>query len=664
MKLESNVPEGSLAEKWTKYQSTMNLVAPNNKRKIEVIVVGTGLAGASAAATMGELGYKVNCFTFHDSPRRAHSIAAQGGINAAKNYQNDGDSVYRLFYDTIKGGDYRSREANIHRLAEASRSIIDQCVAQGVPFAREYGGLLANRSFGGVQVSRTFYARGQTGQQLLIGAYQALSRQIANGNVQMYNRHEMLDLVKVDGKARGIIARNLVNGKLERFGAHCVVLATGGYGNVYYLSTNAMTCNVSAAWRAVKRGALMANPCYVQIHPTCIPESGDYQSKLTLMSESLRNDGRVWVPKKKSDAEAIRNKEKTGIDIAEDDRDYYLERRYPAFGNLVPRDVASRAAKIECDTGKGIVKTGRGVYLDFAAAFERYGKSKALTENIANPSIEKILELGRAVIKEKYGNLFQMYEKITGENPYKMPMKIYPAVHYTMGGLWVDYNLETNVPGLFALGEANFSDHGANRLGASALMQGLADGYFVIPYTIGQFLSKEIGTPAIDTSTAEFDQAVANTTDKLDKLMSVNGTKSVESFHKRLGKIMWEYCGMSRNVEGLNKAIGLIQDLRKEFWEDVFVPGDKNDFNPELEKATRVADFLEMGEVMVRDALDRNESCGGHFREEYQSAEGEAVRRDDEYAYVAAWEWGEGNPQVHKEDLKFDNVELKTRSYK
>ncbi len=664
MKLENKVPAGDLAEKWTQYRSTMNLVAPNNKRRIEVIVVGTGLAGAAAAATLGELGYKVKCFTFHDSPRRAHSIAAQGGINAAKNYQNDGDSVYRLFYDTIKGGDYRSREANVHRLAEVSRNIIDQCVAQGVPFAREYGGLLANRSFGGVQVSRTFYARGQTGQQLLIGAYQALSRQISNGSVQMYNRHEMLDLVKVDGKARGIIARNLVTGKLERFAAHCVVLATGGYGNVYYLSTNAMNSNVSAAWKAVKRGALMANPCYVQIHPTCIPESGEYQSKLTLMSESLRNDGRVWVPKKVEDAEAIREGRKTGVDIPEEDRDYYLERRYPAFGNLVPRDVASRAAKIECDAGKGIVKTGRGVYLDFHAAFERYGASKATSLNISNPSQEKILELGREVVKEKYGNLFQMYEKITGENPYRMPMKIYPAVHYTMGGLWVDYNLETNVPGLFALGEANFSDHGANRLGASALMQGLADGYFVIPYTIGQFLADEIRTPMISTDLPEFEKAESDTRANLQRLKEVNGSQSVESFHRRLGRIMWEYCGMSRSESGLAKALQMVKELREEFWNDVFVPGDLDDFNPELEKANRVADFLEMGEVMIRDAMARDESCGGHFREEYATEDGEALRRDKEYAYVAAWSWNEGNPEVHKEDLAFENVELKTRSYK
>jgi len=664
MALENKVPPGPLAEKWTKYKSTMNLVAPNNKRRIEVIVVGTGLAGASAAATLGELGYQVKCFCFHDSPRRAHSIAAQGGINAAKNYQNDGDSVYRLFYDTIKGGDYRSREANVHRLAEASTEIIDQCVAQGVPFAREYGGLLANRSFGGVQVSRTFYARGQTGQQLLLGAYQALSRQIAKGTVKMYNRHEMLDLVKVDGKARGIIARNLLTGELERFAAHSVVLATGGYGNVYYLSTNAMGSNVSAAWRAVRRGALMANPCFCQIHPTCIPVSGEYQSKLTLMSESLRNDGRVWVPKSVEDAEAIQRGEKTALDIPEEDRDYYLERRYPAFGNLVPRDVASRAAKVACDEGKGVSKTGLAVYLDFASAIIRYGKSEALTSGINNPSEEKIKELGEEVVRKKYGNLFQMYDKITGEDPYKMPMKIYPAVHYTMGGLWVDYNLETNVPGLFALGEANFSDHGANRLGASALMQGLADGYFVIPYTIGSFLANEIRTPAISTDLPEFEETERNVASRMDSIMNINGNQSVESFHRRLGKIMWNYCGMSRNAEGLKKGRELIRELRQEFYQDVFVPGRADEFNPELEKALRVADFLEMGEVMILDALERNESCGGHFREEFKSEEGEAKRNDAEYTHVSAWEWDDNNPVLHKEALEFENVELKTRSYK
>ena len=666
MKLDSKIPPSdTLAEKWTEYRSKMNLVAPNNKRRIEIIVVGTGLAGAAAAATLGELGYNVKAFTFHDSPRRAHSIAAQGGINAAKNYQNDGDSVYRLFYDTVKGGDYRSREANVHRLAEVSRNIIDQCVAQGVPFAREYGGLLANRSFGGVQVSRTFYARGQTGQQLLLGAYQALSRQISRGSVQMYNRHEMLDLVVVDGKARGIIARNLLTGKLERHAAHCVVLATGGYGNVFYLSTNAMGSNVTAAWRAVCRGALMANPCYTQIHPTCIPVSGEYQSKLTLMSESLRNDGRVWVPAKKEDVMAVRSGTKLPNAIPEADRDYYLERRYPAFGNLVPRDVASRAAKVACDEGYGVNQTGLAVFLDFSSAIERYGKSEAHSKGLHNPDKAAITKLGTAVVEAKYGNLFEMYEKITGDNPYKTPMKIYPAVHYTMGGIWVDYNLETNVPGLFTLGEANFSDHGANRLGASALMQGLADGYFVIPYTIGQFLSKEIRTPKIDPNLPEFEEAEKTTYSRLQKILDVKGNQSVESFHRRLGKIMWEYCGMSRSAEGLRKGRKMIQELRAEFWKDVFVPGTQDEFNPELEKAIRVADFLELGEVMMVDALNRNESCGGHFREEYQSAEGEAQRNDEEYTYVAAWGWsGDGEPVLHKEDLTFENIELKTRSYK
>ncbi len=663
--LNSKVPKGELADKWTQYKSSMNLVAPNNKRRIDVIVVGTGLAGASAAATLGELGYNVKVFTFHDSPRRAHSIAAQGGINAAKNYQNDGDSVWRLFYDTIKGGDYRSREANVHRLAEASRDIIDQCVAQGVPFAREYGGLLANRSFGGVQVSRTFYARGQTGQQLLIGAYQALARQASVGKCKIYNRHEMLDIVKVDGKARGIIARNLLTGELERHAAHCVVLATGGYGNVFYLSTNAMGSNVSAAWRAVRNGALMANPCFTQIHPTCIPVSGDYQSKLTLMSESLRNDGRVWVPKKKEDAVAIREGRMKGNDISEEDRDYYLERRYPAFGNLVPRDVASRAAKVACDEGNGVAPTGLAVFLDFASAIDRYGRAEAYSQGNQNPSESQIISLGEKVVEQKYGNLFEMYEKITGENPYKNPMKIYPAVHYTMGGLWVDYNLETNVPGLFALGEANFSDHGANRLGASALMQGLADGYFVIPYTIGQFLSGEIRTPKIANDTAEFVEAENAVKERIENIMSINGSQSVESFHRRLGKIMWEYCGMARNAEGLKKGQKLIQELRAEFYKDVFVPGDTMEFNPELEKALRVADFMELGEVMMADALNRNESCGGHFREEYVTEDGEAKRNDQDYTYVAAWEWDkDGNIKLHKEDLNFENVELKTRSYK
>jgi succinate dehydrogenase / fumarate reductase flavoprotein subunit len=642
--LEAKVPEGSLSDKWQQYKGTMNLVAPNNKRRIEVIVVGTGLAGGSCAATLAELGYQVKVFTFHDSPRRAHSIAAQGGINAAKNYQNDGDSVYRLFYDTIKGGDYRSREANVHRLAEVSTSIIDQCVAQGVPFAREYGGLLANRSFGGVQVSRTFYARGQTGQQLLLGAYQALSRQVANGNVTLYNRHEMLDLVKVDGKARGIIARNALTGEIERHAAHCVVLASGGYGNVFYLSTNAMNCNGSAAWRAHRRGAYMANPCFTQIHPTCIPVSGSYQSKLTLMSESLRNDGRVWVPKSQEDAKAIREKKKSPLDLAEDERDYYLERIYPAFGNLVPRDVASRAAKYVCDEGRGVSGTGLAVYLDFADAINRLGKD---------------------TISARYGNLFEIYEKITGEDPYTVPMRIYPAVHYTMGGLWVDYNLETTVPGCFALGEANFSDHGANRLGASALMQGLADGYFVIPYTIGQFLSKEIRTPQFSTDLPEFAAAEQEVKERIDQLFAIDGTQSVESIHRRLGQIMWDYCGMSRNADGLKKARKMIRELRDEFYRDVFVPGNKDEYNPELEKALRVADFLELGELMCVDALDRNESCGGHFREEYQTEEGEAMRNDEDYAYVSAWEYGEEmQPVLHKEELVFENVELKTRSYK
>lgn len=637
MSLKDNIPEGPLAEKWTKYRSTMNLVAPNNKRRIEIIVVGTGLGGASAAATLGELGYKVKCFTFHDSPRRAHSVAAQGGINAAKNYQNDGDSVYRLFYDTVKGGDYRSREANVHRLAEVSVDIIDQCAAQGVPFAREYGGLLANRSFGGVQVSRTFYARGQTGQQLLLGAYSALSRQIAKGSVTMYNRHEMVDLVKVDGVARGIITRNLLTGKIESHAAHAVVLATGGYGNVYYLSTNAMASNVTAAWKAHKRGAFMANPCYCQIHPTCIPVSGDYQSKLTLMSESLRNDGRVWVPRNKAD------RLKNPLEIAEKDRYYYLEERYPAFGNLVPRDVASRAAKTVCDDGHGVNEVGLAVYLDFA---------------------DRIKELGEDVIRQRYGNLFQMYEKITGENPYKTPMKIYPAIHYVMGGLWVDYNLETNVPGLFAIGECNFSDHGANRLGASALMQGLADGYFVLPYTIGQFLSTQIREPKIDPNTKEFIAAAKESTERINKLLNVNGSKSVDSFHLRLGKIMWNHCGMARNEAGLVKGRQLIIALKEEFWKDVYVPGTHDEYNPELEKACRLADFMELAELMVVDALDRNESCGGHFREEYVTEDGEAKRDDKNYKYVAAWEYGEKDPILHKEELEFKDIELKTRSYK
>ena len=666
MKLDAKIPEGSLESKWSNYRGKMNLVAPNNKRRIDIIVVGTGLAGASAASTLGELGYNVKSFTFHDSPRRAHSIAAQGGINAAKNYQNDGDSVYRLFYDTIKGGDYRSREANVHRLAEVSTEIIDQCVAQGVPFAREYGGLLANRSFGGVQVSRTFYAKGQTGQQLLLGAYQSLSRQIAVGNVKMYNRHEMLDVVLVDGKARGIIARNLLTGELERHAAHCVVLATGGYGNVFYLSTNAMGSNVTAAWKAVHKGALMANPCYTQIHPTCIPVSGSYQSKLTLMSESLRNDGRVWVPKKMEDVEALRDGSKSPNDISEDDRDYYLERRYPAFGNLVPRDVASRAAKQACDRGFGVNKAGLAVFLDFTSAIERYGKSQALLEGVANPDKATITRLGEKVIEQKYGNLFQMYQKIAGTNPYKEAMMIYPAVHYTMGGLWVDYNLETNIPGLFCLGEANFSDHGANRLGASALMQGLADGYFVIPYTIGQFLSGEIRTPKLDPNLSEFMEAEKAVQARIEKLINIKGDKSVESLHRELGLIMWEYCGMARNAEGLKIGLEKIRALRKEFWSNVYIPGSADEFNPELEKAGRVIDFMELGETMIMDALDREESCGGHFREEFKTEDGEAKRDDENFTYVAAWEWkGDGeDPVVHKEELSFDNVELKTRSYK
>ena len=664
--IDGKVPAGPIEEKWQRYKSTIPLVSPNNKQRLEVIVVGTGLAGASAAATLGELGYSVKCFTFHDSPRRAHSIAAQGGINAAKNYQNDGDSVFRLFYDTVKGGDYRAREGNVYRLAEVSTAIIDQCVAQGVPFAREYGGLLENRSFGGVQVSRTFYARGQTGQQLLLGAYQALSRQIALGTVTMYNRHEMMDVVIVDGKARGIITRNLLTGELDRHAAHCVVLATGGYGNVYYLSTNAMGCNVSAGWRAVKRGAYMANPCFTQIHPTCIPVSGDYQSKLTLMSESLRNDGRVWVPKNKADAAAIRTRKLSPTQIKEEDRDYYLERRYPAFGNLVPRDVASRAAKIACDEGFGVNASGLAVYLDFESAIMRYGKTEASTQGNHEADDATIRKLGEAKVEELYGNLFQMYEKITGDNPYKMPMMIYPAIHYTMGGLWVDYNLETNIHGLFALGECNFSDHGANRLGASALMQGLADGYFVIPYTVGTFLSNEIRTGKIDPDGPQFMDAANEVKKRLASLMAIKGNQSVENLHRKLGHIMWEYCGMARNAEGLKTAQKMVSDLRDEFYRDVFIPGNADDFNPELEKAYRVADFLELGELMIRDALARNESCGGHFREEYQSPDGEALRNDHEYTYVAAWEWMDtkSEPVMNKEELKFENIELKTRSYK
>jgi succinate dehydrogenase / fumarate reductase flavoprotein subunit len=666
-KLDAKIPAGPLAEKWVKYRSTMPLVAPHNKLRLEVIVVGTGLAGASAAATLGELGYRVKCFTFHDSPRRAHSIAAQGGINAAKNYRNDGDSVYRLFYDTIKGGDYRAREANVYRLAEVSVDIIDQCVAQGVPFAREYGGMLDTRSFGGTQVQRTFYAAGQTGQQLLIGAYSALSRQISLGNVRMFNRHEMLDLVLIDGKARGIIARNLRTGALERHGAHAVVLATGGYGNVYYLSTNAMGSNVSAAWQAHRKGAFFANPCFCQIHPTCIPVSGDYQSKLTLMSESLRNDGRVWVPKHMEDVDALRTGKKKPTEIKEENRDYYLERIYPAFGNLVPRDVASRAAKYICDENRGVGSTGLAVYLDFSSNLMRYGRSVAVSKGQENASIEQIKKWGKEVVENKYGNLFEMYEKITGENPYETPMRIYPAIHYTMGGLWVDYNLETTVPGLFALGESNFSDHGANRLGASALMQGLADGYFIIPYTIGTFLSNEISTPIINTNTPEFDAAQKAVESRINQLLSIKGNRSVESFHRELGvKIMWEYCGMARTQEGLTTALQKVRALRTEFYQNVYVPGTADEFNPELEKALRIADFLELGELMIVDALNRNESCGGHFREEYQEEGGETKRDDESYSYVAAWEYQgmDGNPVLHKEDLAYEYIKIATRNYK
>ncbi|MDA0843284.1 MAG: fumarate reductase/succinate dehydrogenase flavoprotein subunit [Bacteroidetes bacterium] len=664
--LDSKVPNGPLAEKWSKHKNDIHLVNPANKRNIDVIVVGTGLAGASASATLAELGYNVKTFCYQDSPRRAHSIAAQGGVNAAKNYQGDGDSVHRLFYDTIKGGDYRSREANVHRLAEVSTNIIDQCVAQGVPFAREYGGLLDNRSFGGVQVSRTFYAKGQTGQQLLLGAYSAMNRQIQRGKIKSYTRHEMLDLVLVDGKARGIIARNLVTGELERHSAHAVVLATGGYGNVFYLSTYCMGANVMAAWRAHRRGAYFANPCFTQIHPTCIPVSGDHQSKLTLMSESLRNDGRIWVPKKLEDAQAIREGRLKPTDLAEEDRDYYLERRYPAFGNLVPRDVASRAAKERCDAGYGVNKTGEAVYLDFDSAIMRYGREKANTMGMKDVDDKTIRDLGEKIVEAKYGNLFQMYEKIVNENPYKMPMKIYPAVHYAMGGLWVDYNLMTTVPGCYAAGEANFSDHGANRLGASALMQGLADGYFVLPYTIGDYLSNDIQTGAISTDLPEFEAAEKEVAERLQKLMSGSGTHSVDYYHKKLGKIMWNKCGMSRNEKELKEAIAEIAELREDFYKNVRVPGEVNGMNTELEKAHRVADFLELGELFAVDALNRNESCGGHFREEYQTPDGEALRDDENYRYVAAWEYT-GKPSeavLHKEDLVYENIELKTRSYK
>ena len=664
--LKSSIPKGPLAEKWVNHKNAINLVNPANKRNIDVIVVGTGLAGGSAAATLAELGYNVKTFCYQDSPRRAHSIAAQGGINAAKNYQGDGDSIYRLFYDTIKGGDYRSREENVYRLAEVSGNIIDQCVAQGVPFAREYGGLLDNRSFGGVLVSRTFYAKGQTGQQLLLGAYSAMNRQINRGKIQAFNRHEMLDLVLVDGKARGIIARNLVTGEIERHAAHAVVIASGGYGNVFFLSTNAMGSNVTASWKIHKKGAYFANPCFTQIHPTCIPVSGDHQSKLTLMSESLRNDGRIWVPKKKEDAIAIREGKKKPTELSEEERDYYLERRYPAFGNLVPRDVASRAAKERCDAGFGVNKTGEAVYLDFSAAIKRYGKEEALTQHISNPSDEKIWDLGKKVVEAKYGNLFQMYEKIVDQNPYETPMMIYPAVHYTMGGIWVDYNLQTSVPGCYAIGEANFSDHGANRLGASALMQGLADGYFVLPYTIGDYLSKDIRTGKISTNSPEFEAAEKDVKERINKLVNNNGTKSVDHFHKRLGKIMWDKVGMARNAEGLKQAITEIAALREEFWKDVKIPGSAEEMNAELEKAGRVADFLELGELFAKDALHREESCGGHFREEYQTEEGEALRDDENFMYVAAWEYT-GNPAdaiLHKENLEYENIEVKTRSYK
>jgi len=663
--LSSNLPNGDLDKKWTNHKNNINLVSPANKRNIDVIVVGTGLAGGSACATLAELGYNVKAFCFQDSPRRAHSIAAQGGINAAKNYQGDGDSVYRLFYDTVKGGDYRSREENVYRLAEVSANIIDQCVAQGVPFARDYGGLLDNRSFGGVLVSRTFYAKGQTGQQLLLGAYSAMNRQIARGKIKMYNRHEMLDVVLVDGKARGIITRNLVNGEIERHSAHAVVLATGGYGNVFYLSTNAMGSNVTASWKAHKRGAYFANPCFTQIHPTCIPVSGDHQSKLTLMSESLRNDGRIWVPKNIEDVKAIRNGNLRPTEIMEEDRDYFLERRYPAFGNLVPRDVASRAAKERCDAGYGVNKTGEAVYLDFASSIKRYGKEQALI-NGEDENNEKIVKkLGREIIKKKYGNLFQMYEKIVDQNPYETPMMIYPAVHYTMGGIWVDYNLMTTIPGLYAIGEANFSDHGANRLGASALMQGLADGYFVLPYTIGDYLSDEISTGPIANDSEEFIIAEKEVRERLDKLINNKGSKSVDYFHKKLGKIMWNKCGMARNKKDLELAISEILKLRKEFWKEVKVPGNQNEFNEELAKAGRVADFLELGELFAKDALVRKESCGGHFREEYQTKEGEATRKK-EFQFVSAWEYV-GEPRdaiLHKEKLEYKNIEVKERSYK
>jgi len=657
MSLDAKIPEGDIEHKWTNYKDHVNLVSPANKRKLEVIVIGTGLAGASAAASLGELGYKVKAFCFQDSPRRAHSIAAQGGINAAKNYQNDGDSVYRLFYETVKGGDYRSREANVHRLAEVSGNIIDQCVAQGVPFAREYGGLLSNRSFGGTQVQRTFYAAGQTGQQLLLGAYSALERQVALGNITMYSRHEMEEVVIIDGKARGIVARNLVTGKLERHFGHAVLICSGGYGNVFYLSTNAMGSNVTAAWKSHKKGAYFANPCFTQIHPTCIPVTGDHQSKLTLMSESLRNDGRIWVPKNKDDNRKAK-------DIPAEERDYYLERRYPAFGNLVPRDVASRAAKERCDAGYGVGTTKMAVYLDFADAIKRYGKIEINKRGINDADDATIIQLGKEVIADKYGNLFEMYEKITGENPYEVPMRIFPAVHYTMGGLWVNYELMTTVPGLYCLGEANFSDHGANRLGASALMQGLADGYFVIPYTLSSYMANEIRNAPIPILHPAFVEAENAVKERIEKLMNVKGTESVESFHKRLGKIMWNKCGMARNEQGLTEAINEVQQLRKEFWENVRIPGGIYEMNTELEKAGRVADFLELGELICRDALQRKESCGGHFREESQTAEGEALRDDDNFSFAAAWEYTPNGEVMHKEALNFEVVHPSQRSYK
>ncbi|KGO84661.1 succinate dehydrogenase [Flavobacterium rivuli WB 3.3-2 = DSM 21788] len=669
MKLDSKIPEGNISDKWTDYKDHLKLVAPNNRPKLDIIVVGTGLAGASAAASFAEMGYNVKAFCFQDSPRRAHSIAAQGGINAAKNYQNDGDSIYRLFYDTIKGGDYRAREANVHRLAEVSGNIIDQCVAQGVPFARDYGGMLDNRSFGGTQVQRTFYAAGQTGQQLLLGAYSSLSRQIGQGRIQMYNRHEMLDIVKVNGKARGIIARNLVTGELERHSGHAVIIASGGYGNVYFLSTNAMGSNVTAGWKIHKKGAYFANPCFVQIHPTCIPVHGENQSKLTLMSESLRNSGRIWVPKKKEDAEAIRAGKLKATDINEEDRDYFLERRYPAFGNLVPRDVASRAAKERCDAGFGIEAnaTNEGVYLDFSSEIISKGKQTAYAAGNHNPSDDEVIKLGKAWIEEKYGNLFQMYQQITDENPYEVPMKIYPAVHYTMGGVWVDYNLQSTIPGCFVAGEANFSDHGANRLGASALMQGLADGYFVLPYTVSDYLAGEIATGKIPTDSAEFTEAENAVRSQLEGFLNNKGTKSVDFFHKKLGHIMWNKVGMGRNAQGLTEAIAEIAALKEEFFRDVYVPGTTDELNTELEKAVRVADFIDLGQLMARDALQRNESCGGHFREEYQDAEGETLRDDENFAFVGAWEY-QGNDinaeVLHKEELKYEYIKIAARNYK